>query len=285
MIAIKTIYSLLRVNQWYKNLIVFVPLVFSRSFLNPAAVLASFAGFAVLCLVSSSNYILNDVTDRKRDRLNPEKKERPIASGKVGLPAAFTTAVIFLFTGFFVSWGFSPYFFLVVALFFLVSTLYSFLLKKMIFADIIAISFNFLLRAISGAVLINVYISPWLVMGILFFALFLALGKRYGEVSYLKKKSSGHRSVLRFYTRDMINSLLIMVMGILVLTFGLYSFSSDYPNLIWELPLFLYLVLRYYHLIITDSRAVRHPERVFRDRPLLAASVIFAILTMLLILW
>jgi len=283
MAKIKDIINSLRPYQWYKNLVIFLAIIFSKHFLIIGDWLHSIIGFIALCLISSSTYLLNDIIDKKLDFKNQEKKFRPIASEKISVTFAATLAVILLFSGIIIAYQLNPVFSMVGGVMFLLSLAYSLYIKNILFADIIEIAFNFVLRAVSGAIILGVYISPWLIIGVFFFGLYLATGKRYGEVYYLKERSSAHRSVLSMYSKEILMSLFSIFLSVLIVIFSLFSFLSGHSNLLWTTPIFLYLLLRYYYLITSGNRIARKPEEIIKDLPLLIGSLIFIILTVIII--
>jgi len=285
MVKIKDIIRLLRPNQWYKNLLIFIAIIFSKNLLNLSYLKTTLQGFIVLVIISSANYIFNDLVDFKKDGLNPEKRNRPITSGRIGKGLAIALFLFSLIIGLISAYKINLDFFYIVLGIIIISTLYSLLLRNIVFADLLAISSNFVLRAVSGAVIINVFISPWLVIGIFFFALFLVTGKRYSESKYLNKNATKHRSVLKDYSKETTLSLFNIFMASLFIVFALYSFSSEHKLLIWVIPLFMYLILRYYQLIIKDGEIARNPEKAVKDPYLLVGGLIFIILSIILIMW
>lgn len=276
---------LMRPYQWYKNLLVFIAVIFSRHLSDAHDMIFSVLGFVSLCAISSAVYVCNDIIDRKKDRENPEKKTRPIAAGRVGIPFASVLMAVLLVFGLFLGYYLSFYFMLLGFALFGLSLLYSVFLKDILFADIITISANFVIRAISGAVIINVYVSSWLVVGVFFFAMYLVIGKRYAELNFLKDSAAKHRSTLGGYSKDMMNSLFSIFLSVLMVVFAIFSFSSENKNLIWTMPIFVYLLLRYYYIILSGSAIARHPQKILRDKPTIIASVIFIVLTVILMMW
>jgi len=281
---ISDIIPLFRPHQWYKNLAIFLAIIFSQNILNLNYLEKTFYGFLILIIISSTNYILNDLIDIKRDHINPEKRKRPLASGRITKKFAIITFLILLFSGLTLAYSINLLFFYSVLGMFILSTLYTFYLKNIIFADLLAISSLFVLRAIAGAVIINVQISPWLIIGVFFLALFLVTGKRYGELNFLKEKSSDHRNVLGSYSKKLLFSLFDIFLAILILSFALYSISSKYKYLILTTPLFIYILLRYYFLILSNNKIIRNPEKAITDPPLLIATILFIILSLILIM-
>ncbi len=277
------IFQLLRVKQWYKNLLVFLPLIFSGNLFNLNLLLVSFFGFIALCLVSSSQYILNDIIDKKKDQLHPEKRFRPIASKKISVFVALVLSFILFFTGILVAFKLNLLFGLIVVVLFQISLIYSLWLKNEVIADILTISVNFVLRAISGAFLINVSISPWLVLGVFFLAFFLVSGKRFGEVAFLKDKASKIRKTLTSYSKDLTYALMLISTSLLVMCYALYCFFSQHIGLFITLPFALYTIFRYFSLVLKGSKIARNPETAVKDWKLFMSAFVWAALTAIII--
>lgn len=279
----KNIIKLLRPNQWYKNLVIFLAIIFSKNLFNLAYLEITMKGFLVLILASSANYIFNDLMDINKDKLNPEKRKRPLASGTINK----TTAIIllFIFLGISLIWAHALdiLFFYIILAIITISTAYSLFLKNLLFIDLITVSSNFVLRAIAGAVIINVFISPWLIIGTFFFSLFLLTGKRYGEKNY--QKDLAYRPVLKHYSKKILFSLFNIFMTILILGFVLYSLLSEHKNLFWTIPLFIYLILRYYYLAYSNNYIARNPEKSIKDPFFLMSLIVFTVVSITLIMW
>src|SRR3989338_10440056 len=196
----KDYFNLFRARQWYKNLVIFLAIIFGGKLLDIQRWETLLLGFIALCIISSSNYIINDIIDFRKDRLHPEKKNRPLAAGKISLVNAFLCFLILVTGGFYLAYLLSVNFFLLSLSLFFINQVYSFTLKNEPFADLISISTNFVIRAVSGSVLINLDISPWLILCTFFLALFLGSAKRHSEVLLLKNNAEQHRPVLKYYT-------------------------------------------------------------------------------------
>ncbi len=279
----KDFLQLVRVKQWYKNLIVFLALFFSGNLLEFSLLKISILAFLALCFVSSAGYILNDLKDFKADRINPEKKNRPLASGKTGLTAALLSCIIFLTAGLYWSFTLGIFFFYFSLGLFLLSLLYTVLLRQVIFADVLTIATLFVLRAVAGAVVIKVAISPWLVLIPFFLSLFLSLGKRHGEILLLKTKSTSARAVLKAYSLELTNSLMIISTTLLIISYALYSFLSPYNNLLFTLPFALFVIFRFYYFIYGGTQIARHPELLVKDTPIIIGILLWVIITGVLI--
>jgi 4-hydroxybenzoate polyprenyltransferase len=253
---------LLRIPQWYKNLVIFLALFFSANLLSLNKLILTVYGLIILCFASSGNYIINDIIDIKKDKEHPEKRNRPIASGKIKTISALIFAVILFTISFYFAFRLSLTFFYSILGLVSLTFLYSIFLKKEIFVDVLVISINFVIRAVSGAFLINVEISPWLILCPFFLALFLALGKRYSELSF--KKAAEFRVVLKKYTPDLTMSLMNISTALLIVCYSFYSFLSNY-NLLITLPVALYVTFRFYYLVKISSDIARNPEKIIKD--------------------
>lgn len=276
---IASLFNLLRVRQWYKNLVVFLALFFSANLFDGGLLLTTILAFFSLCLISSAGYILNDIVDRYQDRLHPEKKGRPIAAGIISLQIAVLLALILFIVGNVIAFALGTSFlYLVLALFF-ISLLYTFVLKKIVFADILTIASLFVIRAVSGAVAIEVTISPWLVLCPFFLSLFLSVGKRHAELHLLQEKASAARKVLGEYNHELTDSLMVISTSLLIISYALYSFLSDYNYLLYTLPFALFVMFRFYYLINSGSAIARHAERVIKDWPMVVGIILWVLAT------
>ncbi len=267
--------KLIRVHQWYKNLLIFLPLIFVGELFIKEIWGVMLLGFIALCLVSSSNYILNDIIDIKRDKSHPEKKSRPLASGKVSIFEAVLLLIIFLGASIYIAYGLNIMFLACVGFLFLFTLLYSVFLKKEPIADVVAISINFVVRAVSGAFILKVMISPWLVVCPFFLALFLAVGKRDADLRFMKGNASKHKEVLKHYNLELTNTMMIISTTCLVIAYSLYSFSRT-ALLLLTLPFAIYAIFRYYYLVIKGSEIARHPEKVYKDWQLVVVGLLWA---------
>lgn len=281
---IRDYFHMLRPSQWYKNLLVFLGIIFAKEFLNFSLYPLLILGFFLLCLVSGANYILNDVVDFEKDRNHPEKRNRPIASGRVGRTKAVIFAVMLLAISLGISYVIHFGFFLSILTLFLLTQFYSLFLKHVIFADVTAISINFVLRAVAGAVLINVYVSPWLVVCTFFFALFLALCKRRGDIILLKEDAKNTRKVLGHYTRELVDMSVATSAATLLLSYGMYSFLATEGYLMMlTIPVVTFLIFRYLYLSVSHPKIVRHPEKIFGDKQTITGMLVWILMVFLIL--
>ena len=271
---------LLRPQQWYKNLLVFLALLFSGSLLNAGAIGNALLAFASFCALSSATYVINDYADRNKDRLHPEKWNRPIASGAVSALEALIIVLVLVIIGFGIAL-LLPINFLYAALgYFVLSQLYTAWLKHEAFADILTISVNFVIRAAAGAFAISVWVSPWLILGIFFLALFLMFGKRTSELELLGRKAEFQRKTLGAYTPEVVSRLNTLATTALVISYTLFVFFGEHKWLYINLPPALYTIFRYESLVSSGSKIARHPELVFTDLRMVIAMLAWAVLTL-----
>jgi 4-hydroxybenzoate polyprenyltransferase len=250
--------------------------------MNSSAWPLMLTGFAVLCLVSSISYTINDIVDRKEDRAHPEKRKRPIASGRISICEACALIIVLSITALYLSMLVPIIFSMFAAALFLSTLLYTFYLKNLALVDIHIVAVNFILRTVSGAVILNITISPWLIMVVFLLALFLAIGKRKSEI-----EKFGHENlkkvVFKFYTRDLLNRLTDITATMLLMSYILYtSFTHDF-KLMFTIPLATFLVFRYLYFIQSNSEVARKSELVFRDKQMLTGIVIWIVLSILLL--
>lgn len=275
---------LLRPYQWYKNITIFLPIIFGLEIFNLNSVYYTFLGFIALCLISSANYVINDIVDKNKDRIHPEKRKRPIASGKVKVWKAIIICVLLIIGSTFISISLSYQFFMFIIGIFVLSQLYTFWLKEEAFADILIVSTNFVLRTVSGAYVlvkgINPYIpvSPWLLLCPFFLALFLVVGKRASDLTLLKDSANDHKKVLSIYTPNITKLLMIISTTLLITSYSLYIFFSDFKGLFITLPIVIYSVFRYLFLVESGSRIPRNTHLILKDRRIMVSVIIFIII-------
>jgi len=269
--------KLLRPQQWYKNLLVFLPVIFVGKALELPLLWVTFLAFVSLCLCSSFSYIVNDIVDKKKDRAHPEKRTRPIAAGKVQVWIASIIAVVLLALGLRLAYVLDAWFFYAAVTLVVLTLFYSFYLKQIAFADILTVAFNFVLRAGAGALVLKAAVSPWLVLCTFFFALFLLAGKRYADLEFLGSKAASHKETLRVYTKEVANALMIIATALLIASYSAYSVLGVHPGLAFSLPFALFAIFRYFSLIYTGSPIARHPEKVFTDWKMLAGMALWSI--------
>lgn len=175
--------KLLRIHQWAKNLIIFVPLITSHRILELPLVLQAVTAFFSFSFLASATYIFNDLCDLDNDRAHATKCRRPLAAGLISLPAGALAAAILGIAAVSLGSLLGAVFLAVLAVYFSVSILYSSLLKKAALVDVIVLSGLYIWRLVAGGVATGIVLSNWLLSFALFVFTSLALAKRYVELS------------------------------------------------------------------------------------------------------
>jgi len=276
----------LRPKQWSKNIFVFAALVFDHKLTDPDLLILTGAAFGVLCLLSSSVYVLNDLADIEKDRAHPKKRFRPIASGALPLPVAYGALAVLAPGALAAAFGLGTSFGLVALVYFGSNVLYSFWLKHVVLIDVMVLASGFLLRAVGGAELIGSAISPWLYICVSLLALFIGFGKRRGEL-LIAQNGGATRKVLNDYSLAFIDQLINLVASSTIVAYSFYTFSAEnLPRnhaMMLTIPFVLYGLLRYLYLIHVKGEGGAPDELVFVDRPLQLAFGLWALAVVLVL--
>ena len=271
----------MRPEQWLKNGFVLAPIVFSGLIGDPNAWVRTVLAVAAFCAASSAVYLVNDVIDREADRSHPIKKNRAIASGEVSVTTALVVAVILVAAAAVVSVWLGGWFPAVLAAYILLVLLYSALLKRAVFLDVLVVAAGFVLRVVGGAVAINVPVSAWILVVAYLLALYLALGKRRSELVLLGAEAGNHRVVLGHYTLPMVDQAISVVLGATVLAYALYTVAPDTvakvgsEGLLATVPIVLYGLFRYLYLLHRHELGGSPTRALLTDRPLLVCVVVW----------
>src|SRR5689334_19216655 len=271
---LKALLKTMRPRQWIKNGFIFFALIFDRQLFLAEPFLRTVVGFFLFCLVSSAVYLFNDIADVEADRNHPEKKNRPIASGKLPIRVAWVSALLLAVIAIPFGYWLSPYFALILAAYLVINLLYSRWLKHVSILDVLIISSGFVLRVAAGVALIYPVerFSPWLYMITILFSLYVGLGKRRAELNLLAQGASAHRKVFEGYTLPLLDQYITIVSGMTIVAYSLYTFSA--PNLpenhamMLTIPFVVYGIFRYLQLIQVGHAAGSPDEVALKDRPL-----------------
>lgn len=263
----------MRPRQWVtKNIFIFAAIVFDKQLFVLDSFLRTLAGFALFCLISSSVYIFNDIADVEADRQHPEKKKRPIPSGKLPIPAAWTAGVLLAAVTLGAGYLLAPSFGYVMGLYFLLIMVYSKWLKHIPIVDVLVISAGFVLRVGAGVTLIQVErFSPWLYVVMTLLSLFLGFGKRRAELALLLQGAGSHRKVLDGYTLPLLDQYIMIVSGTTIVAYSLYTFSApnvpENHSMMLTIPFVVYTIFRYLYLIEVKHAGGAPEEILLSDRP------------------
>lgn len=276
---------LMRPLQWAKNGLVFLPFLFAVDIAwsvdsagnVPDLLFRLVLVFLGFCGMASGVYVLNDLMDRKADRRHPTKRHRPIASGRVSVPAAVALMVALTGAGLAVNWYVGQLLGLVGLIYLAINVGYSLGGKNLPLLDVFAVASGYVIRAAAGALTIEVEPSPWLYATTGAGALFIVLGRRYAEVRLAGEDAGEQRSALRHYAGPFISQLLNISATAALLSYTLYTIEADnLPDnnaMLFTLPLVALGLFRYLYLLNTSERAEAPEQLMVRDLPLLACIV------------
>ena len=270
-------FQMMRPMHWMKNVFVFAALIFGRKLFGPidevvVSVSSAIGAFFCFCMASSAIYIFNDIIDRDTDRLHPENRKRPLASGEVSVGPAIVLAIVCGVASVLAGFGLGKVLGIIITVYIVLMILYSLVLKRAMILDCIIISVGFCLRAVAGAVVVGVFISPWLIICTFTLCLFLAFSKRRGEIVQLQDNGELFRRTLAAYTPELLIHMIDVTSGLAVISFLLYAMDDrtletfGTNNLVYTTPFVLYCVFRFSGLI-QQGRYTGPVELISRDIP------------------
>ena len=276
--------KLIRVKHWLKNILVFLPAFFSTGITNKNNLLLCFIAFLIFSFTSSIVYVLNDINDVEKDRNHPIKKNRPLASGKVSIRGAIITIIILvLIDALLMNWF---YFktnihatYIIPIVYVLLNILYSKYLKNIPIIDVVILVSGFVLRVMYGGAVINVEVSKYLYLMIIFGAFFLGFGKRRNEIL---KNGDKSRRVLHLYNKEFLDKNMYVTFALTIVAYTLWCvdpttidhIGNDY--LFWTIPL-LIVILQLYSLNIEGNSHGDPIEVILSDKKLLGTSILYVI--------
>lgn len=284
---ILTLGRAMRVNQWIKNLVVFIAIIFSGKLFDGNLLLITLYAFFVFCALSSTSYLLNDIIDYPYDRKHPVKKNRPIASGEIKIPEATFLVFIMTLASLIVSLFFSIGFFFLALTFILLHFLYSLYLKKHAVVDIFTISLSFMIRTFAGEVVTGYHIPIWLLLTIFFVSLFMATVKRHAE---LVSQGRETRESMIFYKEHLLDFLTNAFATATIMSYAFYTYFEKPPEantvisdafkiifpdfearkwMMITIPLVVYGIARYAQLLYEKTEGERPEKIITTDKPLI----------------
>ena len=281
--SMKAVIETFRPKQWIKNLFVFTGVLFSQNIFNFPLLSKAISAFVVFCLLSGSTYLFNDLTDLINDRKHPVKRNRPLASGRLNVAFAKILLIVLIPVLLTVSFSLGIPFFVIVLTYTLLQCLYSRYLKHIVILDVFCIACGFVLRVVSGAVVINAEISNWLLVCTGLLALFLALCKRRHELTNFGESSIKQRSVLGKYSPYLLDQMISIVTACTFMSYILYTISDETidkfhtKNLIVTVPFVLYGIFRYQYLVHKKNSGEAPEIILVTDKPLLINIVLWVL--------
>jgi len=272
----------MRPRQWTKNVLVFAGVIFGQKLGDPASVEIALLAFVVFCLLSSAVYLLNDVRDREADRLHPAKRNRPIASGALGVSTALAASAVLAIVALVIAFWINRPFGLVAAGYLALMAAYSLSIKHVVILDVLALACGFVLRAAGGAMAVEVVFSHWLLLLTLLGALFLALSKRRAELVALTNDAHSHRKSLADYSPYLLDQMIGVATASTLLAYAFYTISPDTAQrfgtdkLIFTVPFPLYGIFRYLYLVHQREGGGSPSDTLLEDRPVQACVALWA---------
>lgn len=276
--------AVLRPKQWTKNILVFAALIFSIKVVTVEMWIKCIAGFILFCLVSGCVYVLNDYVDREADSRHPEKKYRPIASGRLQPNHALLFGGFLLMGSLVMAFVLDPLFSLLLLVYFMTNVAYSMKLKHIVIIDVMVIAFGFVLRAIGGGLVIGIAFTPWFLICTMLLALFLAISKRRHELYLLSEHKGEHRKVLEQYSPELLSQLNSIVTTAAIMSYSLFTFTSGHTiHLMWTIPLVMYGIFRYLYLIHMKGKGGKPEEILLEDGHILTTVMLFALMVVIIL--
>lgn len=287
---IKNYLQLLRVPQWIKNLFVFVPLLFSLHLFEEEYFLSSLQAFVIFCLASSFIYIINDIIDIEADAAHPQKKYRPLPSGKISKQSAWITSIIIL-SSLIVLALISPIEFIYFLFGFIVlNIIYSIYFKHIVILDIFSIAAGFSIRVLGGAAMIAVPVSSWLILTTMFISLFLGVMKRHSELEQMTKlENTQSRRVLSEYSLTFTNQMATVASAGVIICYALYTVSQrtvsvfGTENLIYTTPFVVFGIFRFMYLEYLNQKGENTTQIMLTDIPMIVTVILYIATTVLIV--
>ena len=278
----KNYLKLMRVKHWLKNLLIFLPIFFSKNLFDYNKIYLCLLGFIIFSFTSSIVYIINDINDFESDKIHELKKNRPLASGIISIKQGKTLILVLSLLLIIASFSLFnitlDYFIFIFPIMYLIINLfYSVSLKHIAILDVVVIATGFLLRTMYGGVIISVSVSKWLYLMIIFGSFYLAFGKRRNEII---KSGKDSRKVLQYYNKDFLDKNMYVCLTLSMMSYTLWCVDKDtisrigHDYLFWTIPILMIIFLMYSLNIEGDSHG--DPiEVILNDKILLSLISIY----------
>jgi 4-hydroxybenzoate polyprenyltransferase len=269
-----TIVRAMRVYQWSKNGLLFAALIFAKEALDPGKIAIVLQAFAAFCMAASATYLFNDLMDVEKDRQHPKKRHRPIASGAMSPLFAYALLITLFAASALLSYHIRWQFLCATLAYIALTLSYTLVFKNLIILDVLMLAMGFVIRALAGAIALDVKFSSWLVVCTLFLALFLGLSKRRHEVVLLEEGASSHRAVLYHYSVHYLDQLILIAAGGTIITYTIYTCSPDVierlgtDKLYVTLPFVIYGLFRYLFIVHHKTGGGDPSATLIKDWPL-----------------
>jgi decaprenyl-phosphate phosphoribosyltransferase len=264
--------KLIRAKEWIKNLFIFIPTFFAGTFNDSSYYPNLILGFFSFCFVASAVYILNDFRDRKEDRLHPEKKFRPLASGQVSPGSAIGVMIFLLITGLTLGVLIDVKLFLVLLVYFIMNISYSLGLKHISILDVLILSTGFILRVVAGGIISQVPVSQWLVIMVFLLSLFLSLAKRRDDLLIYLDSNIITRKSIKDYNLEFLNTMLAIFSAIIIVAYIMYTISPEITSRLHSKYIYATVVyviagmMRYLQIVFIQKQSGNPTMVLYKDK-------------------
>jgi 4-hydroxybenzoate polyprenyltransferase len=271
-----------RPRQWVKNAFLLAGLVFSRHLLDAPVLLRVLAGVLTFCAASSAVYLFNDLYDIEQDREHPEKRNRPLAAGRLDPRVAWISLVVLAAGALVSAWALDRGFIWIVGTYLALNAAYSPFLKHFVVIDVMVIASGFVLRVLGGTALAGVEPSDWLILCTIMLSLFLGFSKRRHEVATIGDRATSHRRVLAHYSLPFLDQINAATCAGTIMCYALYTLSAETVQrfgtrrLVLTVPFVVYGVFRYLYLTHQRSLGGNPTRAVLEDGPIVIAGILWA---------
>lgn len=272
----------MRPHQWVKNLLVFAALVFGQQLFVPEQILRASGAFVAMCLAASATYLYNDLRDRESDRQHPLKRNRPIASGRLGAGPAFAAMAVLAVCAIGLAFVVGPAAGATVAAYLALTAVYTATAKHVVILDVMVLAAGFVLRVLLGAFAVDVPASYWLLLCTFTVALFLGFGKRRAELLTLESSAANHRPVLDHYSPAFLDQMIAIVTSATLVCYILYTVDDRTVDtfethlLVLTVPFVLYGLFRYLYLLYQRERGGSPTTAILFDPAFLFNGLLWA---------
>jgi 4-hydroxybenzoate polyprenyltransferase len=297
----------MRPKEWIKNIFIFAAIAFARDPATGVPLWQDFSrllivalAFVLFCMAASAIYLINDLVDIEKDRAHPKKRTRPLASGRLGPAVAKVAAVALLLIalpGAFlidyspghplwenIDFGLALFGYVLIQ-----GIAYSYYLKNVVILDIFTIAAGFVLRAVAGAMVLDIQITYWLLMCMGLLALFLGLAKRRAELILLENGAREHRRILDEYSLPMLDQMISIITAATIIAYTLFTTSAEtlprkpFPIMLVTVPVVIYLIFRYLYLMYKHGEGGSPADLIIKDVPFIVAGCFWGVLVLVVL--
>ncbi len=282
--------QLLRVKQYVKNTIIFLPPFFGLKIINGPLLLKTFLSFLIFSIVASGIYIFNDIIDIETDKKHPVKCRRPLPSGRISKKNATILEISLIFLGATGAFFIGKAIFVIILSYFFLNILYSLKLKHIPIIDVFVIAFGFYLRLLIGSYSSNTPLSTWIVIMTFLLGLFLALAKRRDDVIIYIKTGEKTREVIDGYNLSILNVSISIMASVIIVVYIMYTVSPSVVKRIgsdklYVTSIFVILgIMRYLQITFVEEKSGSPTEILLKDR-FIQLTILVWILSFIIILY